>query len=110
VIRRLAAGLTAAYVVAAVADLLVAATSPEVLAGLHRAAAGAAARLVVALVAVAVLFHATDGAGRAAGDLWPAVARHRAGVEAGARFVTLAAGVPVAAAVLWPAVTAWFVR
>jgi hypothetical protein len=108
-IRRPATALTAAYVAAAVADVLLAATSPGALAAVHRSLDGAVPRVAVAVVVAVVVGHGLGGAGRAATELWPGLARHRVGVDAAVRFVALAAGIPLAAAVVWPAVTDWWV-
>lgn len=102
--------LTLVYVVGTALDLLLLGFDPARYNAVHRNLDGFAARTVLALVGFAVVFHAADTVGRAAVDLRPAWGRHRAGIDATGRFVAVAAGVPVAVAILWPAVRAWWVR
>jgi succinate dehydrogenase hydrophobic anchor subunit len=108
--RRLAAAATGLYVTWYLGGLLVLSWDPAVFNRWHRTFDGFGPRLVLALVGIGVLGHATGGAARAIADLWPTAARHRASMEAAGRFVTLAAGLPAAAAVVWPAVRAWWLR
>jgi succinate dehydrogenase/fumarate reductase cytochrome b subunit len=105
-----AGALTAVYVVGYALDLIVLGLDPALFNRVHRFLGGFGTRVLVAVVGVAVLFHAVDGLGRAATDLWPALARHRVGLAALGRFVTLAVGLPAATAVVWPAVRAWWLR
>jgi hypothetical protein len=106
----LGGGLTLVYVVASALDLIVLGLDPVRYNALHRAADGLVPRLLVALVGFAVVFHAADSVGRAAADLHPAWDRHRARIDAAGRFVALTAGIPVAIAIVWPAVVTWWVR
>ena len=102
--------LTLVYVVGSALDLVLLGIDPARYNAVHRDLDGFAARTVLALVGFAVVFHAADTVGRAAVDLRPAWDRHRTGIDAAGRFVALAAGVPLAAGILWPAVRAWWVR
>jgi succinate dehydrogenase/fumarate reductase cytochrome b subunit len=102
--------LTLVYVVAAALDLVLLGIDPVRYNAVHRSADGSGPRLVLAVIGFAVVFHAADSVGRAAIDLRPAWERHRRRADAAGRFVALAAGVPVAAAIVWPSVRAWWVR
>ena len=102
--------LTLGYIVAVAADLMLLGLNPVRYNEVHAGLDGPVARLVLAVVAFAVVLHAADGVGRAALDLRPAGDAVRRWVLASGRFVGLAAGIPLAAAVLWPAVRAWWVR
>jgi hypothetical protein len=102
--------LTLAYVVLSALDLILLGLDPVRFNTVHRDLDGPGPRLVLAVLGGAVIVHAADGVGRAAIDLHPAWARHRRWVGPLGRFVALAAGIPVASAIVWPAVRAWWVR
>jgi hypothetical protein len=106
----LGGGLTLVYVVGSALDLILLGLDPVRYNAVHRAADGFVPRLLVALVGFAVVFHAADTVGRAAADLHPAWDRHRPRIDAAGRFLALTTGIPVAAAIVWPAVLAWWVR
>jgi hypothetical protein len=101
--------LTLAYVVLSTLDLLLLGFDPVRFNAVHRDLDAPVPRLLLAVIGFAVIFHAADSVGRAAIDLRPAWDRHRRWVDALGRFVALAAGIPVAVAIVWPAVRAWWV-
>jgi succinate dehydrogenase/fumarate reductase cytochrome b subunit len=101
--------LTLVYVVWYAVDLIVLGIDPALFNRVHRVSGGFVGRTAFAVIGLAVLFHATDGLGRAVIDLWPSLARHRVAMRAAGRFVTMAVGFPGVALVLWPAVRAWWV-
>src|SRR5690606_6177004 len=102
--------LTLAYVVAVAADLMLLGLDPVRYNEVHAGLDGPVPRLLLGVVALGVVVHAADGVGRAALDLRPVGQRVRRWVLAGGRFVGVAGGIPLAAAVVWPAVRAWWVQ
>jgi hypothetical protein len=105
-----AGALTLVYVVAAALDLILLGTDPVRFNRLHLDLDGLGPRLVVAVLCAAVVLHAADGLGRAVVDLRPSLAGRRMAAAVAGRFVGTAAAVPVAVAVVWPAVRTWWVR
>jgi hypothetical protein len=102
--------LTLVYVIGAALDLVLLASDPLRYNSVHRSLDGFPARLVLAAIGSGVVFHAADSVGRAAIDLRPRWDRRRPIVDAAGRFVALTAAIPVATAIVWPAVRAWWVR
>ena len=101
-------GLAAlAYVVAVAVDALVLAADGGAYTDLHRRLDGLGPRLVLALVLVGALGHLLDGGRRLVVDGPRLAPSRRAVLDARARLVVAflvgALGVPLAAAVLWPA-------
>ena len=87
-----------AYVLAVVVDRLLLVGDGARYTDLHRQLDAGPARAVLAVVALAVVFHGLDGVRRLLGPPAPADARWRAVVA----FGTWATGVPLAVVILWP--------
>jgi succinate dehydrogenase/fumarate reductase cytochrome b subunit len=93
-----------------VIGLVVLEISPTAYNSMNRAYGSLAFRLVLAAVALALIFHLADGTRVAITGLFPRTRAHDLGLRASARFVTLAAGIPAIVVILWPAIRSWFSR
>ena len=91
----------AVWITVQLATLLVSEEAYDDLAGLH---AGLVPRLALGLVLLAGIWHTVQGALALLAARVPALARRPGPIRQVAAFVTLAAGIPGALVVLWPAV------
>jgi succinate dehydrogenase/fumarate reductase cytochrome b subunit len=107
---RLASALTLVWVVWYALDLVVLATRLGLYNEVHRGLDGLWPRVAFAVLAWGVAFHSLEGLRRAVVGLVPAVAARDAVLRDVACFVTMAVWIPVGLAIVWPAVTAWWVR
>ena len=105
---RLAGIVAFAYVAWYVLGLVVLDTDPARYNALNRATGNLAARLVLAGVLLALVFHLLDGLRVAIEDLVPGVARRDLQLRVGVRFLVPALWIPGALVLVWPAVRSWF--
>lgn len=96
------------YLVWVAIDLVVAAVDRRAFTTIHEAYGSLLARLVVAAVLVAVVFHSLDGLRRLLEEVRPRLVRHDGRLRAVIAFATAALSVPGVLVVLWPAVRGWF--
>ena len=100
---RAAAGFVVlAYVLWLTVGIGAVALHPATYDRMQRIQASGPLRLVGVLVVFAMLFHLCDGIATLAARRVTALDEHVAGVSAAIWFVTLAAGIPLGVAVLWP--------
>ena len=76
----------------------------------NRFYASIGARLVLAAVLLALVFHLFDGLRLTAEQFSDRMAGHELGMRATVRFLTFAVWIPGAVAVLWPSISSWFSR
>lgn len=107
---RIASIVSLVYVAWYVIGLVVLQRAPGAFNAMNRFYGSIGARVVLCGVLLALLFHLLDGLRVTAQDALPRLAAHELGLRATVRFVLLAAWIPAAAAVLWPAIRTWFSR
>lgn len=105
---RLAGIVAFAYVAWYVVGLVVLDTDPARYNALNRATGNLTARLLLAGVLLALVFHLLDGLRVAIEDLVPGVARRDLQLRVGVRFLVPALWIPGALVLVWPAVRSWF--
>jgi succinate dehydrogenase hydrophobic anchor subunit len=94
-----------AYVVVAVLQLVVLERDRSSYDSLHRSFHQLPYRALIAVAAVAGIFHALDGLRRTIGDLLPRDRSDDGHLRTVVAFLTFAIGVPAAAVILWPSLT-----
>jgi hypothetical protein len=108
VIAIVGGALALVYVVWYVVDLLVLDLSPSTFNATHRLDGSVGMRLVFAVVFGGILLHGLDGLRVIAGDLWPPLRGHDAGLRFVVNFLAVAIWIPSTVVLLWPAIQFWF--
>lgn len=107
---RIAGAVGVAYVCWYVLGLVVLEASPSGYNSMNGFYASLPFRVVLCVVALALIVHLVDGVRFTLVDLWPRLVGRDAGLRAAARFVICASWIPAALVLLWPAVRGWFAR
>lgn len=107
-VRRLAGVVAFGYVVWSVLGLVLLDRDPSAYNALNRGTGNLVARLVLAGVLLALVFHLVDGLRVALIDLVPRFRRHDLGLRTIASFLVPALWIPATVVLLWPAVRGWF--
>ena len=104
----LAGVVSVAYIAWVVIDLLVLSISGPAYLTLHDALGSLAARVVLSLVWLAVLYHGLEGLRVVFGELVPGLQARDRATRAVVAFVLFTAWIPTALVIVWPAVRRWF--